>query len=153
MQLQRDHAVGHHALRTQPRRHLAANVDEKRSTYRLCQPGHRCQLWWNEEVALDLPRRVLSLAGAQLRLAIVEQQTGATLFHATLAELASEAFSRDDEAKVYVQDRMREDGKLLHRLISKEGGHVYVCGGTSMGRDVVSALQARKQLHEPHAQP
>ena len=24
----------------------------------------------------------------------------------------------------------------------QQGGHVYVCGGTSMGRDVVAALQA-----------
>lgn len=50
------------------------------------------------------------------------------------------AFSRDQEHKVYVQDRMRENGAELFRWIS-EGAGVYVCGdATRMAHDVDTAL-------------
>ena len=52
-----------------------------------------------------------------------------------------EEAERDDPGKkVYVQQRVREDGAELWKLLGKEGGHAYICGGTSMGRDVVAAL-------------
>lgn len=38
------------------------------------------------------------------------------------------AFSRDQEAKVYVQHRIREHGSALVRLLTVENAHVYVCG-------------------------
>ncbi|WP_285624954.1 bifunctional nitrate reductase/sulfite reductase flavoprotein subunit alpha [Actinoallomurus iriomotensis] len=50
------------------------------------------------------------------------------------------AFSRDQRARIYVQDRMREQG---HRLWSwlQDGAHLYVCGDASrMARDVDRAL-------------
>lgn len=50
------------------------------------------------------------------------------------------AFSRETAAKVYVQHRLQEDGEDLYRLLTKEGGYLYICGGTSMGRDVVALL-------------
>ncbi|MFE3837391.1 sulfite reductase subunit alpha [Pseudogemmobacter sonorensis] len=50
------------------------------------------------------------------------------------------AFSRDQAAKVYVQTRMRENGKALFAWL-EEGGHFYVCGDASrMARDVDGAL-------------
>jgi len=51
------------------------------------------------------------------------------------------AFSRDQRAKVYVQDRMREHGpELWHWL--REGAHFYVCGDASrMAKDVDRALR------------
>lgn len=50
------------------------------------------------------------------------------------------AFSRDQEEKVYVQDRMREHGAELWRWIS-EGAHFYVCGDASrMAKDVDAVL-------------
>ncbi len=50
------------------------------------------------------------------------------------------AFSRDQEEKVYVQTRMRENGKALHAWL-EEGGHFYVCGDAArMARDVDQAL-------------
>ncbi|MEW1824302.1 bifunctional nitrate reductase/sulfite reductase flavoprotein subunit alpha [Streptomyces sp. NPDC088196] len=51
------------------------------------------------------------------------------------------AFSRDQRAKVYVQDRMREHGpELWHWL--REGTHFYVCGDASrMAKDVDRALR------------
>ncbi|MER2510317.1 MAG: sulfite reductase subunit alpha [Amaricoccus sp.] len=50
------------------------------------------------------------------------------------------AFSRDQDEKVYVQTRMRENGKALHAWL-EEGGHFYVCGDASrMARDVDQAL-------------
>ena len=52
----------------------------------------------------------------------------------------STAFSRDQEQKVYVQDRMREQGEELYQWIEK-GGHFYVCGDASrMAKDVDKAL-------------
>ena len=50
------------------------------------------------------------------------------------------AFSRDQEHKIYVQDRMREQGAALYAWLS-EGAHIYVCGdATRMARDVDTAL-------------
>lgn len=51
------------------------------------------------------------------------------------------AFSRDRGGeKVYVQDRMRENGAELYAWL-REGGHFYVCGdATRMARDVDTAL-------------
>ncbi|MFT4088592.1 MAG: sulfite reductase subunit alpha [Gordonia sp. (in: high G+C Gram-positive bacteria)] len=51
------------------------------------------------------------------------------------------AFSRDQEHKIYVQDRMREHGEELYRWLER-GAHVYVCGdATRMAHDVDVALQ------------
>jgi sulfite reductase (NADPH) flavoprotein alpha-component len=51
------------------------------------------------------------------------------------------AFSRDQSQKVYVQDRMRENGRELFRWI-EEGASFYVCGDASrMARDVDQALR------------
>lgn len=50
------------------------------------------------------------------------------------------AFSRDQQEKVYVQTRMRENGKALFSWL-EEGASFYVCGDASrMARDVDSAL-------------
>ncbi|PYE15409.1 sulfite reductase (NADPH) flavoprotein alpha-component [Williamsia limnetica] len=50
------------------------------------------------------------------------------------------AFSRDQEQKIYVQDRMREHGEELFRWI-EGGAYFYVCGDAAqMARDVDSAL-------------
>ncbi|WFB06008.1 bifunctional nitrate reductase/sulfite reductase flavoprotein subunit alpha [Streptomyces sp. LX-29] len=51
------------------------------------------------------------------------------------------AFSRDQRAKVYVQDRMREHGPLLWSWL-QDGAHFYVCGDASrMAKDVDRALR------------
>ncbi|MCO6045594.1 sulfite reductase subunit alpha [Aeoliella sp. ICT_H6.2] len=50
------------------------------------------------------------------------------------------AFSRDQEQKVYVQDRMREEGQELFAWL-EEGGHFFVCGDAKrMAVDVDRAL-------------
>ncbi|WP_338857334.1 sulfite reductase subunit alpha [Gordonia hongkongensis] len=50
------------------------------------------------------------------------------------------AFSRDQEHKVYVQDRMREHGGELFAWL-EAGAHLYVCGdATTMADDVDAAL-------------
>jgi sulfite reductase alpha subunit-like flavoprotein len=57
------------------------------------------------------------------------------------------AFSRDQRAKIYVQDRMREQG---HRLWSwlQDGAHLYVCGdGSRMAKDVDQALRDIAATH------
>ena len=51
------------------------------------------------------------------------------------------AFSRDQEEKVYVQDRMRESSKEFFMWLER-GAHFYVCGdATKMAKDVDSALR------------
>ncbi|MEU0538271.1 bifunctional nitrate reductase/sulfite reductase flavoprotein subunit alpha [Nocardia sp. NPDC005978] len=51
------------------------------------------------------------------------------------------AFSRDQRAKVYVQDRMRERGAQLWKWLNA-GAHFYVCGDASrMAKDVDLALR------------
>jgi sulfite reductase (NADPH) flavoprotein alpha-component len=50
------------------------------------------------------------------------------------------AFSRDQDHKVYVQDRMRENGAELFAWLDS-GAHLYICGdATRMARDVETAL-------------
>jgi sulfite reductase alpha subunit-like flavoprotein len=51
------------------------------------------------------------------------------------------AFSRDQRAKVYVQDRLREHGAQLWTWL-QDGAHVYVCGDASrMAKDVDKVLR------------
>ncbi|MGJ7037491.1 sulfite reductase (NADPH) flavoprotein alpha-component [Shinella sp. BE166] len=50
------------------------------------------------------------------------------------------AFSRDQHEKIYIQTRMRENGKALYAWL-EDGASFYVCGDASrMARDVDSAL-------------
>ena len=60
--------------------------------------------------------------------------------HAGILTRLDLAFSRDQSEKIYVQHRMREDGKELYSWL-EEGAHFYVCGGMDMGKDVDSALR------------
>ncbi|MFJ1802211.1 molybdopterin-dependent oxidoreductase [Streptomyces sp. NPDC088180] len=64
------------------------------------------------------------------------------------------AFSRDQRAKVYVQDRMREHGAQLWSWL-RDGAHLYVCGDASrMAKDVDRALRDVAVAHgglEPDA--
>ncbi|MGW5354562.1 molybdopterin-dependent oxidoreductase [Streptomyces sp. NPDC004031] len=57
------------------------------------------------------------------------------------------AFSRDQRAKVYVQDRMREHGPLLWSWL-QDGAHLYVCGDAArMAKDVDRALHTIATTH------
>ncbi|WP_445495003.1 NADPH-dependent assimilatory sulfite reductase flavoprotein subunit [Photorhabdus sp. SF281] len=50
------------------------------------------------------------------------------------------AWSRDQQHKVYIQDKLREQGEEVWRWI-KEGAHLYVCGDANrMAKDVEHAL-------------
>ncbi|WP_095195236.1 bifunctional nitrate reductase/sulfite reductase flavoprotein subunit alpha [Pseudomonas sp. Irchel 3A7] len=63
-----------------------------------------------------------------------------------LTEL-SLAFSRDQAQKIYVQDRIREQGAELWRWL-QEGAQLYICGDAScMARDVDQALRRIAQDH------
>ena len=70
---------------------------------------------------------------------LYEEELNAALAAGVLTTLRT-AFSRAQAEKVYVQDRLREDSALLWQLVGQQKGHVYVCGGTGMGREVVSVL-------------
>ncbi|MNE31127.1 Sulfite reductase [NADPH] flavoprotein alpha-component [compost metagenome] len=57
------------------------------------------------------------------------------------------AFSRDQEEKIYVQDRIREQGAELWRWL-QEGAQLYICGDASrMAKDVDQALRQVAQSH------
>ncbi len=57
------------------------------------------------------------------------------------------AFSRDQEQKIYVQDRMREAGSELWAWL-QDGAGFYVCGDASrMARDVDATLRQIVQTH------
>jgi NADPH-dependent sulfite reductase flavoprotein alpha-component len=57
------------------------------------------------------------------------------------------AFSRDQAQKIYVQDRIREQGAELWRWL-EEGASVYICGDANqMAKDVDLALRHVAQTH------
>ncbi|MFE7645371.1 molybdopterin-dependent oxidoreductase [Streptomyces phaeoluteigriseus] len=75
-----------------------------------------------------------------------EEELTALLADGSLERLDT-AFSRDQRAKVYVQDRMREHGSQLWSWL-RDGAHFYVCGDASrMARDVDQALRDIVVVH------
>ncbi len=57
------------------------------------------------------------------------------------------AFSRDQDEKIYVQDRMIEEGEDLYQWL-ENNGHFYVCGDASrMAKDVDAALHKVIEEH------
>ncbi|WP_416977567.1 molybdopterin-dependent oxidoreductase [Streptomyces sp. T028] len=75
-----------------------------------------------------------------------EEELTALLAEGGLARLDT-AFSRDQRAKVYVQDRMREHGSHLWSWL-QDGAHFYVCGDASrMAKDVDRALRDIAVVH------
>ena len=75
-----------------------------------------------------------------------EEELATFLAEGTLTRLDT-AFSRDQRAKVYVQDRMREHGPLLWSWL-QDGAHIYVCGDASrMAMDVEQALREIAAAH------
>lgn len=63
----------------------------------------------------------------------------------------SVAFSRDQAEKVYVQDRIVENGAELYAWLEK-GAHLYICGdGNHMAKDVHQALLSVVQTHGGHS--
>jgi sulfite reductase (NADPH) flavoprotein alpha-component len=49
------------------------------------------------------------------------------------------AFSRDQAERIYVQQRLRENGADVYAWL-ESGAHVYICGAIAMGKDVQQAL-------------
>jgi len=64
------------------------------------------------------------------------------------------AFSREQAAKVYVQDRMQEHAAKLAELIVDKGAYVFVCGdGKHMAKDVQTKLREIVARHGAGMQP
>ncbi len=58
------------------------------------------------------------------------------------------AFSRDQAEKIYVQNRMQENGAELWKWLKDEGAYFYVCGDAKrMAKDVHQTLIAIAQEH------
>lgn len=77
---------------------------------------------------------------------LYEKEFAAMLEKGTLTRLDT-AFSRDQAHKVYVQDRMHENGAELWKWL-KEGAYFYVCGDAKrMARDVHQKLIDIAQEH------
>ncbi len=71
---------------------------------------------------------------------LFDNELKAWLADGTLARLDT-AWSRDQAAKIYVQDRMREHAADLWRWL-QDGAHFYVCGDAMrMAKDVDAALR------------
>eukprot|EP01012_Entosiphon_sulcatum_P025353 TRINITY_DN30672_c0_g1_i1.p1 TRINITY_DN30672_c0_g1~~TRINITY_DN30672_c0_g1_i1.p1 ORF type:complete len:1821 (+),score=321.60 TRINITY_DN30672_c0_g1_i1:35-5497(+) len=51
------------------------------------------------------------------------------------------AFSRDARQKVYVQDLIRKDPELIHELLVRQKGYMYVCGSRQMPKPVQASVQ------------
>ncbi|MFH9859502.1 molybdopterin-dependent oxidoreductase [Streptomyces sp. NPDC017202] len=83
---------------------------------------------------------------------LYEEELTDLLADGTLERLDT-AFSRDQRAKIYVQDRMREHGSQLWSWL-RDGAHFYVCGDASrMARDVDEALRDVAVVHGGLGEP
>jgi len=94
-----------------------------------------------ERVAIEASGRNWLFFGDQHRATdfLYEEEWAQYLAQGRLSRLDT-AFSRDQAAKVYVQDRMRENAAELWSWLEK-GAHFYVCGDAKrMAKDVDSAL-------------
>jgi len=76
---------------------------------------------------------------------IYEDELKDALSSGTLSSLRL-AFSRETDTKVYVQHHVAEDAAELWSML-QANAHVYICGGTAMGRDVVNALTQAVATH------
>ncbi len=77
---------------------------------------------------------------------LYEKEFAAMLEKGTLTRLDT-AFSRDQAEKIYVQDRMQENGAELWKWL-QEGAYFYVCGDAKrMARDVHQKLIDIAQQH------
>ena len=52
-----------------------------------------------------------------------------------------EAFSREQEGKVYVQDILKNYKEETIDMIRNRNGHIFMCGATNMGRSVEHVLE------------
>jgi sulfite reductase alpha subunit-like flavoprotein len=60
------------------------------------------------------------------------------------------AFSRDQEKKIYVQDIIRREGKLIEELVRSQHAVVYVCGSSgNMPKAVKAAIIDVCTEHNP----
>lgn len=72
---------------------------------------------------------------------LYKEQLSEYLERGVLSKLDT-AFSRDQDEKIYVQNRMLQQGAELYAWL-EEGGYFYVCGDASrMAKDVDAALRA-----------
>lgn len=64
------------------------------------------------------------------------------------------AFSRDQEEKIYVQNRLQEKGQDVFEWLEK-GAHFYICGSIAMGKNVekslIEVLQENGNMDETQA--
>ncbi len=58
-----------------------------------------------------------------------------------LLNKVSVAFSRDSEQRIYVQDRLLEQGKQVYEWI-EQGAYIYVCGGLDMEAGIADSLKS-----------
>jgi sulfite reductase (NADPH) flavoprotein alpha-component len=112
----------------------------------MCGPGTGIapfRAFLQERAGQDIKGRTWLFFGDQRQATdfLFESEMRTWLADGTLSRLDT-AFSRDQSAKIYVQDRMREQATDLWRWL-QEGGHFYVCGDASrMAKDVDAALRA-----------
>jgi sulfite reductase (NADPH) flavoprotein alpha-component len=111
----------------------------------MCGPGTGIapfRAFLQERAATGQRGRAWLLFGEQHRASdfLFEPEFAAWLKTGTLTRLDT-AFSRDQREKIYVQDRMRENGADIWRWL-QDGGYFYVCGDASrMARDVDATLR------------
>ena len=111
----------------------------------MCGPGTGIapfRAFLQEREALGIKGRCWLFFGDQHRATdfLFQPEIAAWQANGTLSRLDT-AFSRDQQQKVYVQDRMRENAADLWRWL-QDGGHFYVCGDAMrMAKDVDATLR------------
>lgn len=63
-----------------------------------------------------------------------------------LLQRANVAFSRDDDERIYVQNRLQQEGKGIYNWL-QEGAYIYVCGGIEMEKSISKSLKDIVKSH------
>ena len=141
-----------------PRKWPAAKVFVRESSFRLPQDSQRPIIMIGPGTGIAPMRAFLQERQAQMESGL---ETGQSILYFGCRKRTSDfiykdeleqyeqagvlsrlhlAFSREQNEKVYVQHLMENDGSELWDLIQHQNAHLYVCGATSMGKDVHKVL-------------
>ncbi|CDK27976.1 unnamed protein product [Kuraishia capsulata CBS 1993] len=96
---------------------------------------------WQKSQGLEIGEIYLYLGARHKKEEYLYGELWEAYLHAGVMTRVGAAFSRDQEFKIYIQDKIREDLTELTEAISDKNGSFYLCGPTWPVPDITACLQ------------